>query len=207
MKKRAWIFIALAIGTVFLLSSIPSLRVLPVISQISKVTSNLDFGFVRISRWIASNMSYLEQLPIASELPFDIGELNPAKEIGQEIFTYARENPIIIEFFLRKLAHIFVFFWITIFLFILINQYIPYRWLTVILANMGGVLLALLDEYRQTFVSGRVGSLVDVLIDSIGVFMAVVVIMFSFFITKKAVASVTSETPETSKDEEVTEEK
>lgn len=189
MKKRAWFLIALAVGTVFFLSSIPSLRVLPVINQIYRMTSSFDFGFVRLSRWIASKLPYLERLPIASKLPFNIGELNPAREIGQEIFTYARENPILIEFFLRKLAHIFVFFWITIFLFILFNQYLSKRWLAVFLANIGGIVLAFLDEYRQTFVSGRVGSLVDVFIDSIGVFMAVGIIMFSFFITKKSIAS------------------
>lgn len=185
MKRRSWFLIILAIGTVFILSSIPSLRVVPVIKQIYNMSTGLDFGFNRVAQWIASKMPYLSKLPIASKLPFNTGDLSPAKEIGQDIYDYARENPIIIEFFLRKLAHIFVFFWITIFSFILFNQYISHRWLAVLLANIGGILFAFLDEYRQTFVSGRVGSMIDVFIDSIGVFMAVGVIVFSFFITKK----------------------
>jgi len=186
MKKRAWFLILIAIGIVFILSSIPSLRVLPVIKQIFKLTSGVDFGFVKLANWIAAKMPQLSKLPIASKLPFNLGELNPAKEIGQDIYTYAMNNPVIIEFFLRKLAHIFVFFWITVFLFILLNQYITHRWLSVILANIGGILLAFLDEYRQTFVSGRVGSMVDVLIDSLGVFLAAGIIIFSFFITRTA---------------------
>lgn len=57
----------------------------------------------------------------------------------------------------------------------------PY--ISVFLAFVGGGTLAYIDEYRQSFVAGRVGSLVDVFIDMVGVTLAVFLILFSIFIT------------------------
>lgn len=42
----------------------------------------------------------------------------------------------------------------------------------------------MIDEYRQTFVPGRHGSRIDVLIDMVGVVMAVFFIGLSFLITR-----------------------
>ena len=172
MRKRAWIIVLFLIGFLYILSSIPGLKVLPVLRYINSVLLHFDLSIVRLSEWIAS------------KLPLDFSELHHIDTLTGDFLTYARAHPLIIEFFLRKTAHITVFFVISLALFYLLHQYIRSSALSVLLSFLGGGALAYLDEYRQTFVDGRVGSSVDVFIDMLGVSLAVCLIAFSLFITK-----------------------
>ncbi|OEF96711.1 VanZ family protein [Desulfuribacillus alkaliarsenatis] len=172
MRARAWIIVILLIGGLYFLSSIPGLRVLPVLSSINSAMSNIDFLIVRLSEWLAA------------KVPLNFGELRHIDTLTQDFLAYARDNPIIIEFFLRKVAHVVVFFIITIALFFLYHQYIKSSKISVALAFISGGIIAFVDEYRQSFVDGRVGSTVDVFIDMIGVTLATCLIVFSLFLTK-----------------------
>jgi len=74
------------------------------------------------------------------------------------------------DFILRKLAHIFVFFTLTYLVASsLDSQAKPYLLFVIIAA----IVYAFVDELHQTFVSGRVGSGRDILVDAIGVYFGV----------------------------------
>lgn len=171
MKKYGWLILITLLGILYSLSSIPGLRVLPVLRYINSFLISMDLTFVRFSQWIANS------------LPMDFGELSHIDILTRDFLSYARENPIIIEFLLRKIAHILIFFVITLALFFLLNQYVKKSWIAVVLSFIGGGILAYLDEYRQSFVVGRVGSFIDVFIDMVGVTLAICLIIFSLFIT------------------------
>ncbi len=173
MKRKAWFIVLFLMVSLYVLSSIPGLRVLPILNYINSLMVSLDLTVVRLSEWLAS------------QLPLDFGELGPIDTLTEDVLTYARENPVIIEFFLRKVAHVVVFFVITIALFFLFHQYIRKSTISVILSFIVAGLLGYLDEYRQTFVEGRYGSMVDVFINMIGVTLGTLLILFSLFITRR----------------------
>ena len=83
------------------------------------------------------------------------------------------------DFLLRKLAHIFEYFVLTILLYsALSNHYIykkqkppPHRQ-ALLFVLLLAVFYALSDELHQTFVLGRSGNLRDVAIDSVGILAA-----------------------------------
>lgn len=172
LRKWAWLLVIFLIGTLFFLSSIPGLSVLPILSTINSIMVSLDLTFVNISRWLAD------------QLPMETGDIYYLDAATQDFLAYASENPVIIEFLLRKLAHILFFFAITIALFFLLHQYIRNSYVAVIVAFFGSGLISVLDEYRQTFVPERYGSVFDVIINMVGVSLAVMLILFSLFITR-----------------------
>lgn len=159
-------------GILFILSSIPGLRVLPVLSFINSLLVNLDWTFVIFSEWLAS------------KVPINIDELYYIDSVTNDFLVYASNNPVIIEFLLRKTAHVFVFFVITVALFYLLHNYIKSAYLTLFVAFIGAGILSVLDEYRQTFVPDRYGSIVDIMINMVGVVIAVLFILFALFITR-----------------------
>lgn len=174
MKKHfALILVIVIIGSIFYLSSIPGLRVMPVLRQVHTLVVKLDFGIAELGE------------SIAHKLPIDTNELNPVRTISGDFYSYARENPRIIEFLLRKLAHVTIFFFLTVALFILFYQYIKKPSLAVFCAFFIATVLAFLDEYHQYFVDNRVGSFIDVGIDMLGIFTAIFFIYFSLFITRR----------------------
>ncbi len=168
MKKNSWIILFTILLITYFLSSIPGLSVLPVLKQINFVLNSVDMGYARVA------------VAISSRLPTELGS---ARAMSGDIYSYARENPIIMEFFLRKMAHIFLFFAITMAFFFLIRHYIKKPW-AITASFFAGTIMAVLDEYHQYFVSNRVGSVVDVGIDMIGVSMATIVIIMAHVIAK-----------------------
>lgn len=171
MRKTAWFFVLGLITLLYISSSIPGLRVLPVLRNLFSIGAGVDGMYAWMARWIATR------------IPLNFSELAYMDQVMQDFFVYVRENPVIIEFFLRKVAHVFVFFVITIALFFLLFQYIHSAALALLLSFLGGFLLAVLDEFRQSFVPGRVASAVDVFIDMIGVSLGVLLIIFALLIT------------------------
>jgi len=170
LKKRAWLIFLLLVAALFILSSIPGLRVLPVLSFFYSLITRVDWGFVYFARWLASR------------IPSDLGELYYFDAITRDFLFYARRNPVIIEFFLRKTAHVVVFFTITVALFYLLHQYIRDSYRALLIAAAGGVILSILDEIRQSFVEGRHGSIFDVMVNMAGVGLAALMILFALFI-------------------------
>ncbi|NBG87808.1 VanZ family protein [Isachenkonia alkalipeptolytica] len=173
MKKVAWLTVIGVLGFIYIASSIPDLRVLPVLRHILDFTRSFDVVFLRLSEFIAA------RLPVEGGSSY----LAPIDTVMQDFLLYIRRNPAIIEFFLRKLAHIIVFFTLTLVLFFLLYQYISSKALSLFLSFTGGFVFALLDEIRQSFVPGRTGSLFDVMINMVGVSLGILVIIFALIIT------------------------
>lgn len=90
-----------------------------------------------------------------------------------------------IEVVVRKLAHIFLFFVLSI-----LSSGFVYTFelglLKRFLYNTSFcVFYACTDEFHQLFVEGRAGSIKDVLIDSIGIILGFILVVFVFYIFKK----------------------
>ncbi len=193
MKKKAWLITLFLLAALYFISSIPGLRVLPVLNQINSILVSLDLTVVRLSQWLASL------------LPLDFSELGHIDTLTEDVLTYARENPVIIEFFLRKVAHVVVYFIITLALFFLFHQYFRNSTVSVILSFLAAGIIGYFDEYRQTFIEGRYGSMVDVFINFIGISLATCLILFSFFITRRGRERFFHNKEEESKEESIDE--
>lgn len=168
LKERSWVPAIILLVLTYYLSSIPSLKVLPVLKQVNQLMIRLDLSIVNLAE------------AISRRLP---AQLDSARTLTGDFYLYARENPVIIEFLLRKLAHVSLFFAITLAFFLLWRHYL--RPLQAVVASFAcGALAAILDETHQHFVAGRTGSLVDVCIDLIGVFLAVILIALAFLLVK-----------------------
>lgn len=172
MRLKAWIGVIITVGTVYFLSSVPSLQVLPVLRSVHSFFMNIDQAFINSAHWLAA------------QIPLETGGLYYIDTATRDFLIYASNNPIVFEFILRKLAHVFVFFVITIAVFFLLHQYIKRSRYAVLLAFILTSIFAFVDEYRQTMIPGRVGSLVDVGIDMVGITLATLLIIFSLFLTK-----------------------
>ncbi|HZK25344.1 MAG TPA: VanZ family protein [Oscillospiraceae bacterium] len=170
MRKRNWFVLLTAVGTLYYLSSIPSLRVLPVLRQINNLLKYFDLTISKLA------------IKIATHLPT---QLAPAKTLTADFLNYARRNPVIIEFLLRKAAHVFFFFVITLAFFLLLRNYFRQPWQAIVSSFLGGTIFAILDEFHQGFVMGRHGNYVDVCIDMVGVLTAVFLLVLSFWLTNQ----------------------
>ena len=71
---------------------------------------------------------------------------------------------------MRKVIHATVYFVLTFFIMILMNIVLEHKkyFLSVIIALIICIIFAGTDEYHQTFVAGRTGQLLDVIIDTAG---------------------------------------
>lgn len=71
---------------------------------------------------------------------------------------------------LRKVAHASIYFVLAILVALVLNILLSGKkfWLTFLATLLGCFLFAMADEYHQTFVDGRTGQFLDVLIDATG---------------------------------------
>lgn len=81
------------------------------------------------------------------------------------------------DFLLRKFAHIFEYFVLTLLIFQTVFKSKQNKKTALFLAAVFSLLYAISDEYHQTFVFGRSGNVTDVIIDSFGIFLAVLLIL------------------------------
>lgn len=167
-KKYAWTAAALLLLLTYYLSSIPGLRVLPILNQVNDLLQRFDTSITIL----------------ATQLTYALPEqLAPASALTADFLNYARQNPVIMEFLLRKTGHVALFFIITLAAFFLFSFYLKSPGWTIALAFLAGATLAVLDELHQHFVIDRVGSIIDVFINLTGVFLASGVILLSLFLT------------------------
>jgi VanZ family protein len=75
----------------------------------------------------------------------------------------------IYDFILRKLAHMAVYAVLTVLLFRSLRRHVASNTLALLLAVLVAGVYACSDEWHQTFVLGREGSLRDVGIDTLGI--------------------------------------
>lgn len=77
------------------------------------------------------------------------------------------------DFILRKFAHIFEYFVLTLLIFPAVFKSKQNKKTALFLAVVFSILYAISDEYHQTFVFGRSGNVTDVIIDLFGILLAV----------------------------------
>ena len=77
---------------------------------------------------------------------------------------------------MRKVMHASVYLVLAFFMMTLTNiiSNHKYYWLTLLISLVLCVFFAITDEYHQTFVSGRSGQILDIVIDSIGAMIGLV---------------------------------
>lgn len=81
-----------------------------------------------------------------------------------------------LDHYVRKAAHMFNYFVLTIVCFLAFRAVIPKFWVSVFLTWLLATCFSMIDEYYQTFIPGRGGQVRDVFIDSIGIIIALVII-------------------------------
>jgi VanZ family protein len=108
---------------------------------------------------------------------------NPLNRIPHMAFTYdgqilSWQDPIgVIEFFIRKAGHVSEFAVLTL-LWILALLSKPVQINMALLTSfMISVLYAVTDEWHQTFVDGRTGHAIDVVVDAFGALLAVLLVL------------------------------
>lgn len=138
------------------------------LSQVNDLLMLINLGIADLAR------------AVVNRLP---AQLASAGTLTGDFYQYARQNPVIIEFLLRKFAHIALFFMITLAFFILWRDYLkPLQ--AVIVSFICGTAAATLDEIHQYYVIGRSGNIVDVMINMVGVMLAVFLIAIAFWLVK-----------------------
>ncbi|MBY0145109.1 VanZ family protein [Neobacillus niacini] len=130
--------------------------------------------------WLVAAIVWMISIFIVTQLPYFTGQ-NTAKVIQKAVVTdtmsieYTSPDPVDIKelnLIVRKATHFIVF---GILAFLLFKAFESYRF-SYILAWMLTVLYALLDEWHQSFMPGRVATYRDVLFDSFGAFVALAVL-------------------------------
>lgn len=91
-----------------------------------------------------------------------------SQAVSEVIAGEINDGNQVIGFFVRKAAHLFEYLVLGILIMLFINTFSLNNKYQLMIAIIFCVLYALSDEFHQTFVSGRFGTLVDVLIDSGG---------------------------------------
>jgi VanZ family protein len=168
MKRIAWTLLALLLFLVYYLSSIPGLKVLPVLRQINGALQAVGISLTALAG------------AVAARLP---DQFSPLKAAAAHFYRFAQENPEAMEFIVRKAGHLTLYFIITIAFYFLIRQYLQSPWAALVVAALPPAAMAVADEFLQTFVSGRDGSLVDVFIDWCGIGAALFFILCALVIT------------------------
>lgn len=79
-----------------------------------------------------------------------------------------------VEFFIRKGAHFFTYFIIGFFWLLGLRKRVRHEWLTILLSILLAVGYASFDELRQSFNPGRTALMADVLLDTAGATVGVI---------------------------------
>ncbi len=96
---------------------------------------------------------------------------------------------VLIHPYVRKLAHVTEYFLLAASIALPLYVYRIRGFLLTIIAGVFCVAFACLDEYHQSFVSGRVGSSRDVFIDSIGILAGIILVRICGYIGRKTLFS------------------
>ena len=83
-------------------------------------------------------------------------------------------NTLLVSLIVRKMAHFLEYFILGI---LMLNVIVNYN-KKIYLAYIFSILYACLDEVHQLFVSGRSGQIMDVLIDSMGIIIGILLVIF-----------------------------
>ncbi|MCI8352327.1 MAG: VanZ family protein [Clostridia bacterium] len=108
-------------------------------------------------------------------------------DIKKEMTEENKEEIVkIIEPIIRKLAHYTLYMLGGILIINAINAYIKEDIKIIICSSLIGVIYAVSDELHQLFVNGRSGKIIDVVIDSIGIFTGIAM----YLVVKKIIEAI-----------------
>ena len=122
---------------------------------------------------------------------------NISKELSQNIENLLKQTPIIgnllsdilnspnSQFIVRKSAHIILFCFLSILCFVVIYELKRNVKISTLVSFSITFIYACMDEIHQLFIPGRTGKINDVLIDSIGVIMGLIVINLIYCASSK----------------------
>ncbi|HEY8445296.1 MAG TPA: VanZ family protein, partial [Bacilli bacterium] len=91
-------------------------------------------------------------------------------------------NLSILSLVVRKLAHIFEFFVLSILLLYLLLEFTTFDKYKIGYTFLIALLVAIIDEVIQSYVPGRGSSVIDVLIDSIGISIGIGLVIVIIYI-------------------------
>lgn len=104
---------------------------------------------------------------------------------SSEVFDYI-SNSGFVMFVIRKSAHMFLYFVLSILVYLLSKSMTNEFTISVKISMFVSIIYAATDEIHQLYVVGRSGQLKDVWIDSIGVFVGIIFIsIINIYKTKK----------------------
>lgn len=89
------------------------------------------------------------------------------------------------EKIVRKLAHFTIYTLLGIFSFSFLRTFKINKAKQIIITITWGIFYASTDEVHQTFINGRNGNIIDVLIDTLGVIFGIIVVIIIIYILEK----------------------
>ncbi|MFD1441563.1 VanZ family protein [Lacticaseibacillus hegangensis] len=144
--------------------------------------------------WLWLDLVVIIGLFISSSMPYHaqslVPELNallPARSgwafVNQIDFFWAAQHVSIqamglsglVEFFLRKLAHFGSFFLFGLAAFLGLRDWVKPRWLRLVLALLSSTGVAAFDEFHQMLTADRTPLFQDVMLDTAGAFLGILV--------------------------------
>ena len=142
--------------------------------KIKKINNKIKFIIFLIIIWmlvifILSNMSSRDS---------GLTNKHPSSEEIND-YTYILNAP------LRKCAHASVYFILSILIFLCLNTLNVKRNKSIVLAIILSFIYACTDELHQLFIEGRTGQFIDVLIDTSGAIIGVIIINIFLKIVNK----------------------
>ena len=112
-------------------------------------------------------------------------------DIKNEILEEQRVEVVkVIEPIIRKLAHYSLYMLGGVLIINCINEYIKEYKKMIIYSSFIGILYAISDELHQLFVNGRSAKIVDVLIDSSGIFTGILIYVFAKKVIKNIINNI-----------------
>lgn len=134
--------------------------------------------------FVSSSMTYQQQTSVPwleryfSNKPFEA-------QISRLHFTYAGDVVSVhaigyyhvVEFFMRKAAHVSTYFLIGIFATLGLRQYVKPTWLRTVLTVLSIAGLAALDEFHQMLTGDRQPTFDDVALDTVAALVAIVIVL------------------------------
>lgn len=106
---------------------------------------------------------------------------------SSEVFNYINNSGFIM-FVIRKSAHMFLYFVLSILVYLLSKSMTNEFTISVKISMFVSIIYAATDEIHQLYVVGRSGQLKDVWIDSIGVFVGIIFISIIYIYKTKKVS-------------------
>lgn len=115
--------------------------------------------------FLFSNQNAKKSLELSKGVTYKVVEVVKGKDYPEE-----KKQSLVKELvaFIRKCAHFFLYFVLAIFVFILLNEFIPINKKIILFTILCCLIYAITDELHQGFINGRSARIFDVFVDTCG---------------------------------------